>query len=273
MVERTHSQYNKIPYIPSGCLTNWKVILSQRFSYRSESSEPYVRIPQSGGLASGRGASRAFGFESHWSLISVTPQDCGKQKCHSWMVNIRSDTVTSCEPGRNLPSGLGGCPGEVRVAVAHCRDKHTGGRHSGKCSLVWAVLETAILTSHQHLAPANNPNVLVLWNLRQDNQQGGNTCPPSANRQTVSSISEPTAISKHSPDHQGPGTRSKKNYNLEHIQGHKHRKLEKMRWQWSMFQRKEQHKTPELSEVDGDRQSPWKIIQTNDTKISEKQWR
>lgn len=31
---------------------------------------------------------------------------------------------------------------------------------------------------------------------------------------------------------------------------------------------KEQHKTPEeqLSEVDGDRQSTWKIIHTNDTK-------
>ena len=88
------------------------------------------------GLASGRGASRAFDFEGHWSLISVTPQDWGKQKCHSWMVSIRSEAATSCEPGKNLPSGLGGCPGEVRVAVAHCRDKYTGGRGSGKFSLV-----------------------------------------------------------------------------------------------------------------------------------------
>lgn len=88
------------------------------------------------GLASGRGASRAFDFEGHWSLISVTPQDWGKQKCHSWMVSIRSEAATSCEPGKNLPSGLGGCPGEVRVAVAHCRDKYTGGGGSGKFSLV-----------------------------------------------------------------------------------------------------------------------------------------
>ena len=74
--------------------------------------------------------------------------------------------------------------------------------------------------------------------------------------------------SLNSPDHQGAGTRRKNNYNLEPIQGHKHRKLEKMSWQWSVFQTKEQHKTPEeqLSEVDGDRQSTWKIIHTNDTK-------
>lgn len=42
--------------------------------------------------------------------------------------------LTSYEPGKNLPSGLRACSGKVRVAVAHCRDKYTGGGGSGKDS-------------------------------------------------------------------------------------------------------------------------------------------
>ena len=39
----------------------------------------------------------------------------------------RAKAVTSQEPGPDLPTGLGGSPGEAGVAVAHSGDKDTGG--------------------------------------------------------------------------------------------------------------------------------------------------
>ena len=37
-------RYNHIPYPPGGLPTNWKIIITQRFSHRSESSEPQARL-------------------------------------------------------------------------------------------------------------------------------------------------------------------------------------------------------------------------------------
>ena len=48
MVGGVLSWYNEIPYPPGGWPTNWKIIISQRFSHRSESWEPYVRLPSLG---------------------------------------------------------------------------------------------------------------------------------------------------------------------------------------------------------------------------------
>ena len=44
LVGRALSWYNQIPYLPGGWPTNWKIIISQRFSHRNESSEPNVRL-------------------------------------------------------------------------------------------------------------------------------------------------------------------------------------------------------------------------------------
>ena len=41
-------QYNQIPYLLGGLPTNWKIIISQKFSHRSESSEPHFRVPSLG---------------------------------------------------------------------------------------------------------------------------------------------------------------------------------------------------------------------------------
>ena len=40
--------YNQISYLPGGQPTNWKVIISQNFSHRSESSEAQLRVPNLG---------------------------------------------------------------------------------------------------------------------------------------------------------------------------------------------------------------------------------
>ena len=44
MVGSVHSWYNQTPYPMGGQPTNWKIIISQRFSHRSKSSEPLVRL-------------------------------------------------------------------------------------------------------------------------------------------------------------------------------------------------------------------------------------
>ena len=44
----------------------------------------------------------------------------------------------------DLPDSVGGSPEEARVAVAHCGDKDTGSRSSGKYSLVGSLLESTI---------------------------------------------------------------------------------------------------------------------------------
>ena len=34
-----------MPYLPCGKFINWKIIIPQKFSHRSESSEPQIRLP------------------------------------------------------------------------------------------------------------------------------------------------------------------------------------------------------------------------------------
>ena len=52
-----------ILHLPDEQLTNQKITILQRFSYRCESSEPHGQVPQPGGLTLLRGASIAFGIE------------------------------------------------------------------------------------------------------------------------------------------------------------------------------------------------------------------
>ena len=40
-----HSWFNQIPYLLGGWPTNWKIIISQRFSHRIENFETHSRIP------------------------------------------------------------------------------------------------------------------------------------------------------------------------------------------------------------------------------------
>lgn len=55
-------QYNQILYLPGGQPTNLKIIILQRFSHRSKSSEPNIRL-QTLGSGHGKGSSQTFGFE------------------------------------------------------------------------------------------------------------------------------------------------------------------------------------------------------------------
>lgn len=67
-------QYNHIPDTQGGGHKLENNTL-QKFSSRSQNSEPHVRLHSLGGLAPGRRAPRAFAFESQQGLIASTPQN------------------------------------------------------------------------------------------------------------------------------------------------------------------------------------------------------
>ena len=66
-----------------GQTINWKIIIPQKFSHRSESFEPHSRLPSLGVWQ----WEEESGFEGQQSLIAGVPQDWGKQNLHSWRVN------------------------------------------------------------------------------------------------------------------------------------------------------------------------------------------
>ena len=39
-------QHNQIPHLPGRQPTNWKIIISQGFSHKSESPEPHIMLPR-----------------------------------------------------------------------------------------------------------------------------------------------------------------------------------------------------------------------------------
>ena len=141
--------------MPGGWPTNWKIIVPQKFSHRSKSSEPHVRLPSLG----------------VWQLEEVPPENLA----------LKSSRVRSQEfhrTGGNRNSTLGGCTqgllctktqgkqwtrkrqGQTYlvvlegllwrwggVAVVSCRDKDTGSSNSGEYSLVWTLSEATIFST------------------------------------------------------------------------------------------------------------------------------
>ena len=69
-------QYRQNPFLLDGQLTSWKVITSQRFSHRSESSEPHIVVPTLGSLAS-RGVPTV-----HTQVFTCTGTPRAKHRLH-----------------------------------------------------------------------------------------------------------------------------------------------------------------------------------------------
>lgn len=114
MAGRMHSSYNQIPYPLGGRITNWRIIISQKFSHRSESCEPLIKLPPDWGSGMGRRTpSRAFNLEGHWGLIAGAPQHGGSRDstlagCMQVLMHTRSQgkgcDFTEAEP--DLHAGL-----------------------------------------------------------------------------------------------------------------------------------------------------------------------
>lgn len=118
MGEAAHWQHNQIPLLQAGQPTNQKIIISQRCSNRSESSESQIGLPS---LGYDTGSRSPQSTEGQWGLIIGMPQDWEKESLHSWKVHIRSHmhwdpgkkVVTSQEPGTELFAGVREPPGVV----------------------------------------------------------------------------------------------------------------------------------------------------------------
>ena len=100
MIGGVHSQYDQIPYPPGGRLPkpennyNNTEVLPQEWKFWAPHQDP-----QSGGLASGGGAPKAFGFEGQQVLIVGAPQEWGKQRLHSGRMHTSSHVPQ--DPGQN----------------------------------------------------------------------------------------------------------------------------------------------------------------------------
>ena len=135
-----------------GSPTDWKLTGSQRLTYRSESSEPHIKLT-CGALALGERAPRASVIEGQWGLCAGVHGIGGNGD-----PNIKRHTQTfTCtgsqgkakspqESGSNLTPVIRGPPGKTGVSVACCGGKtwetmllgilssmpFSGGGHFGK---------------------------------------------------------------------------------------------------------------------------------------------
>ena len=122
MVGGALSWYNPISYLPVGQPTNWKIIVSQRFSHWSESSQPHVRLP----------------ILRVWNREEEPPEHFALKASVAWVQELhrtggnRDSTLGGCtqgftctgtqgkavtpqEPGPGLPASPGCSPGEMGV--------------------------------------------------------------------------------------------------------------------------------------------------------------
>ena len=106
-------RYNQIPCLLGGWPTDWKIIVLQRFSHRSESSEPNVRVPTL----------------RVWHREEKPPEHLALKASSSWVQELHRQgetdstlggtqhkAVTPQEPGLDLLADLGGSPGKVEVS-------------------------------------------------------------------------------------------------------------------------------------------------------------
>ena len=129
--------------MPDGQPTSWNII-PQRFSHRSESSEPHIRLPsqriwlwRSVGFdcrnSTGLGETETSVLEST-HRVSCAPGPRGKNQ---WPHKRLGQTYLLVLEGLLRRRG---------AAVAHCGDKDMGGGSSEKYSLVWTLLEATIFS-------------------------------------------------------------------------------------------------------------------------------
>lgn len=93
MVGVLHLWHNQIPYPPSEWDTNWKIVVSQRFS----SSEPYKRFLRLG----------------VWHQEEEAPGHLAFKASRAWLQNLKRDGIeTNATPGRWM-QGLLRAPGPM----------------------------------------------------------------------------------------------------------------------------------------------------------------
>ena len=175
MVKRVHWWYNQIPYAPGRCLTNWKILILQSFSHRSDSSNPHVRLPRLGvwhqeeehpkHLAlkavrpwwqelHGTGGKRSTFFGGHTQVLISTRIQGKKQWLHR---SLSRPTLWSWRVSYGCKGRLWLTVGTRTLVVEVLR------------STYWCELSWKPQFWHQILAPTSNPKAPVLQLLRPNN--------------------------------------------------------------------------------------------------------
>ena len=72
-------QYKQLPTSGVGSPTDWKVTVSQKLTYRSESSELHIKSPRLG-IWHWEKAPGAPGIEGQWGLCAGVSRDWGQQR-------------------------------------------------------------------------------------------------------------------------------------------------------------------------------------------------
>ena len=177
-------QQNQIPYPSGGQPTNWKIIIPQKFSYRSECSEPCSRLPSLGSLEQEKEPPenqtlKASGFWLQEFHRTGGNKHSTLKGCTQGLVHTRTQGKKQW-PHKSLGQTyllvLEGLLWRWGAAVAYCRDKDTGSSSSGEYSLAWALLEATIFSSRP--GPTQQPVGSSAGMLQAKQPQGRNTAPP-----------------------------------------------------------------------------------------------
>ena len=162
--------------MPGGQPANWKIIIPQKFSHRSESSEPHVRLPSLGVWQQEEELPETLALKASRVWLQEFHRTGGNRNSTRGRAHTRShvhqDPGKKQRPHNRLGQTyllvLEGLLQRREAAVAHCGDKDTG-----EYSLAWALLEATVFSPRPR--PTQQP---VLGHLRPNNQQGGNAAPP-----------------------------------------------------------------------------------------------
>ena len=277
------SQYNQIPYLPCGQPTNWRTVISQKFSHTIESSEPYVRVPSEGSSIRRRSPQSIWlwkpaGLECRSSIglgETETPLLEGAHKV-SHELGPRAKQWIHRSLGHTYLQVLEDLLGRFSCGSLWGQGHWwwtPGNTH-------WCELSQRSPFWHRELAPPTAFRLQCWDSSGHTTNKVGTQAYPSADRLPKVILSQPLPLNRPlnmalptrgtrpsptdqwagtSPSHKeactspwinltqhGADTRTRKNYSLPAWGTETtNRKVDKMRWQRNMFQMEEQDKTPE----------------------------
>ena len=147
------SRYNQILYPLGGQPTNWKIIILQRFSHRSENSKPHVRLSQPGGSGIGRRSPQSIWLWRPVRLECRSSRGLGEtenpllESAHkvSRALGPRAKQWLHRSLGQTYLQVLKGLLRRWRSTATHHEGKDPGGRGPSEYSLAWTLLEVTIL--------------------------------------------------------------------------------------------------------------------------------
>ena len=177
MVGEAQSLIKPNPILTRWAPSNWEMVISQRFSDRSQSSKPHTRLPSLGVWKWEEGPSEQVVLKVKAGFDHKNPTSLGETET----LLLEGTHKLSCAPrpgekqwphrslGHTYLLVLEGLLWRLVASVAHYGNKDTGGSSSGEHSLAWALSRPPF--SHQDIAPPKSLQASVLGCLRLTGQK------------------------------------------------------------------------------------------------------